>query len=326
MNKIYKTAIIGCGGIAGDYDRGTRKGYVSTHVKAYLLEKRTRLVAVADIDPEKAKDFSRYWKIKNFYGEAPRMLEKEKPEIVSICTPDETHMDILSLCLKYPGIKAVWCEKPIAGPSGSAEDIVKKCTSLGVKLAINYQRRWDERCQKIKQIIESGELGKIQKAVIFYGKGVNRSGSHGIDLFSFWLEDLSKPRVFNSFFDYDKEDLTLDARFECGGVPVYLIGTDERAYSLFEIQIFGTLGRIIVKRGGLVEFLRAKEDSEFEGHRKLESSKVDFKMKTYPMSAALNNIIDAIETDVPILSDGFTALRTLNLCRSLLQLEKERIK
>ena len=315
-DSILRAAIIGCGQIAGGYDRETAPDAVYTHAKAYRLQSGTSLVAVADLDAGRAREFSAQWGNPVAYTDVSRMLAAESPDIVSICTPDDTHAAVLELCLDCPSLKAVWCEKPLTTDIVKAEQIVSAYSKRGIVLAVNYQRRWQPQMLRIKNALQRRDLGEVQKAVVYYSKGICHNGSHAIDLLLDWFGPPGSFQVRGSHVDFAADDPTVDALLQFGDIPVYLIGVDERAYSLFEIQILGTLGRVNVRSSGReVEWYRVQADAQFGDHRALCLQ--DNWIKTDPeraMAHVLQDMIKAVVTGQSVLSNGESALATLRVC------------
>ena len=94
MNKIYRAGIIGCGNIASGYDpNGAYK--ITTHAGAYSYIKKTKLVALTDMNKKKLNEAGKKWRIDKLYTNYKEMLEKEKLDILSICTWDDSHYQIL---------------------------------------------------------------------------------------------------------------------------------------------------------------------------------------------------------------------------------------
>ncbi|HGE69490.1 TPA: Gfo/Idh/MocA family oxidoreductase, partial [Candidatus Poribacteria bacterium] len=99
----YKVGIIGCGGIA------------RVHAQAYQQDKDTEVVCCSDIREEAIAKFGDEFNIpqSSRYTDHRVMLEKEKPDIVSVCTWHGSHANItIDAC--NAGVKGVLCEKPIA--------------------------------------------------------------------------------------------------------------------------------------------------------------------------------------------------------------------
>ena len=317
---VLRSAIIGCGQIAGGYDeRGEPDEAVRTHAKAYQFQPATELVAVADQDNGRAREFSARWGNPAVYTDAAQMLAAVGPDMVSICTPDDTHAALLELCLDCPSIRAVWCEKPLTTEVDRAETIVLDYAQRGPLLVVNYQRRWDPQMQRIKSALQRGELGNIQKVVVYYTKGICHNGSHAADLLLDWFGPPGVMQVLGSHLDFVADDPTVDARLQFGDIPVYLIGVDERAYSLFEMQILGTLGRVDVKSSGReVKWYRVQPDAQCAGYQALYLQ--DRWTQTEggrAMAFALQEIVESIFTRQSVRSNGDSALATLRACREL---------
>ena len=318
INRKLRAAIIGCGQVAGGYDEDAAPEIVNTHAKAYQLQPATELVAAADLDIPKARKFCTRWGIPAAYSDVAKMLAAGQPDIVSICTPDSTHVAMLEMCLDCPSIKAVWCEKPLATDVNEAEAIVSAYAQRGVVLAVNYTRRWNEQIQRIKRALQQHELGTIQKVIVYYTKGVCHNGSHAVDLLLDWFGQVSEMQVLGSHVDFVADDPTVDAHLVFGDISVYLLGLDEREYTLFEIDILGTLGRVKVKSSGQTEWFRRQPDPDFVGYRKLSLYYSDcITSDLQPMFLALQEIVHAALSGVRVRSNGKSALATLRVCRQL---------
>lgn len=88
------------------------------------------------------------------------MLKNEDLDIVSICTPINTHVQIIKDCIKH-NVKAIFCEKTISYSLDDSSEIVELCKKNNVVLAVNHVRRWDDFNQKIKNIITQDNYGDI---------------------------------------------------------------------------------------------------------------------------------------------------------------------
>jgi hypothetical protein len=107
-----------------------------------------------------------------------------------------------------------------------------------------------------------------------------------------------------------------------GNIPVYLIGADAREYSIFEIDILGTLGRVNIEVSGReTKWFRRQPDQVYKGCQVLRlspQSNPSFKLDpSSAMAGALQEIIGAISTGKPVRSNGHTALATLRVCCEL---------
>lgn len=184
MGKLYKAAIIGCGKIAGGYQFNSKDDSVWTHAKAYCAHKNTRIVAAVDTDKQKLNEFCKEWNIPKAYTDIQAMLRDEKPHIVSICTPSETHQDILKLCVDFNDVKALWCEKPIGEDYNFIRSLFKNKNKI---LYINHLRRWDKAIESIKHLIDNKVLGELLLFRCSSSKDFFENGSHIIDLIYYLL-------------------------------------------------------------------------------------------------------------------------------------------
>lgn len=142
-----KIGVIGCGSIAQH-----------RHLPEYAANANVKIVAVCDINEERAK------KIAEKYGAAAytsyeELVKSGTVDAVSVCTPNYLHAPI-SIAALEAGLH-VLCEKPMAISQKEAEDMIAAANASGKKLMIAHNQRFVASHQKAKQLIESGEIGKI---------------------------------------------------------------------------------------------------------------------------------------------------------------------
>ena len=83
----YKVAIVGCGLIAGRDQNHS----LSTHAGTILSSKDLLLTSVVDTNDSNLTDFCSQYPCQSFH-DLEDCFETTSPDIVSICTPDETHL------------------------------------------------------------------------------------------------------------------------------------------------------------------------------------------------------------------------------------------
>ena len=187
---IYKAGIIGCGRIGSEFDNDPKRRYVSSHAGAYFRNPQTELTAVADLDRGKLDRCGEKWGIKSLYQDYIEMLEHERLDILSICTWNNTHLEITERAVRN-GVKAIFCEKPIANTLDDAYKMVEICKKNGIILQIDHQRRFCEFHQNIKDFIDNGVIGRIQQVSFYYTAGIANTGSHMFDLLRFFFGEVS---------------------------------------------------------------------------------------------------------------------------------------
>jgi predicted dehydrogenase len=100
-----KVGIVGCGMIGFGLDRYD-PGFITTHFSAYDDASDAGLVAVCDTDVEKAKEVAARDARIEVFADAEKMLSAHQLDLVSVCTPDQHHYDVVELAVKH-GVKAI---------------------------------------------------------------------------------------------------------------------------------------------------------------------------------------------------------------------------
>lgn len=120
--KKLRLAAIGVGGSRGRYNRG---GSIANDAAKYAT-----MVAVCDVDDLHTEEFSqKHGGNLNKYRDYREMLEKEKPDVVTIGTPDHWHVPIAIACLQSGA--DVYCEKPLTLTIDEGKQIRKVVEETG---------------------------------------------------------------------------------------------------------------------------------------------------------------------------------------------------
>lgn len=318
MDNPLSVVIIGCGQIAGGYDEQNKSpSAVLTHAGAYKKNDKFMLHACIDPDSRACQKFMHNWHIEAGFAN----LEDYDPftaDVASICTPTENHEAVLETLLST-SVKAVFCEKPLAYDYKASCRLADLYEKAGIPLAINFLRRWDPAIQALKKELTDGKWGGIQAVTAFYNKGIFNTGSHILDLLTFLLGDMKLEEVSRWRVDYKVNDPTVDATFSTqSGSPVYLIGLENKFYSIVEISILTTEGRIDIESSGFnIRFRRIENGYRFPNNRYLDSGTVRETGLGHAMEMAVENIYSAIKDNSELASNGGTSLISQELCCSV---------
>ena len=139
---------------------------------------QTQVVAVADPDAEgraKAQDRTG---APRAYADYRHLLEKEKPDIVSIC-PRHTDQRLAMTTAAAEAGCHMYHEKPFAATLADADRMVEAIRKAGVKVQLAHQMRRSPFTIKAQQMIEAGEIGEIHEV---RGRGKEDSRAGGEDL------------------------------------------------------------------------------------------------------------------------------------------------
>ena len=143
--STLRAGIVGCGAIAGN------------HVEALRAQARVEVVACVDVDIERARAFAAQHGIPEAFSSVAEMLGA-KVDLVSVCTPHPTHEAVVTESAAA-GVH-VLCEKPLAISVDAAQRMVDACRDAGVTLGAVFQRRYWPAAQRIRNAIDSGEIGE----------------------------------------------------------------------------------------------------------------------------------------------------------------------
>src|SRR5207247_10170864 len=141
----------------------------------------TEMVAVCDLDADVAKRCGERWNVASF-TDVSELLRAAEPEIVSICTPDETHYAIAGLAIEARSVRAILCEKPLATNVKEGEELVRLARDNGKLVAVAYIRRYAENMRSVRRLLDDRSLGPVRAVRGWYGKGVLHDGGHWFDL------------------------------------------------------------------------------------------------------------------------------------------------
>jgi predicted dehydrogenase len=150
-----------------DASRRVRVGIIGTgwiaaaHMEGYLRMPDVDIVCGADLVPGKADAFFKRYGLEGVrtYTSHMEMLENERLDAVSVCTYNTQHARCTIDALEK-GV-GVLLEKPMCVTLDEAVAICRAEKKSGKVLSIGFQPRFDPNMRKIKQIVESGELGRV---------------------------------------------------------------------------------------------------------------------------------------------------------------------
>ncbi|HKI38276.1 MAG TPA: Gfo/Idh/MocA family oxidoreductase [Gemmataceae bacterium] len=181
MPKTYRVAVIGRTG-KGNYGHGLDvvwKGLDNVEV-----------VAVADEDEKGRAAAAQRLGVKNAYADYREMLDKERPQIVSVADRWlDAHRDMVVACAKAGA--GVFLEKPFCRTLEEADEMVRTCETHHVKLAIAHQTRYSPRLKVVRDLIGDGKVGEVLE-LRARGKEDARGGGQDLMVLGTHLFDLMR--------------------------------------------------------------------------------------------------------------------------------------
>ena len=138
--------IVGCGTIS------------DVHAEAIQSLADTRLVSVFDRESGRAEHLGRKFGV-SFHARWDSFIRESRLDAVSICTPSGTHLDYGKSAAAAG--KHVIVEKPIEVTLDRGKALMDACKACGVALAVIFQNRFLDDAIRLRQLVQTGGLGKI---------------------------------------------------------------------------------------------------------------------------------------------------------------------
>lgn len=170
-------------------------------VSVWERDPRVEVVAVCDIDLERAKETAAIIGVKETVKDFRMLLDRDDIDVFHINTPDQFHRDTAIGALEAG--KHVLVEKPLTTDVGEADEIVECVRKTGRKFQVSFNHRWLSVYHKAFEEIQAGQIGS---PVMGFAKKNNpilvptewlpwSSGSspawflssHDIDLMNWWV-------------------------------------------------------------------------------------------------------------------------------------------
>ena len=124
------------------------------------ISKRNQLLAVASRSEEKANAYAKEWGIPRAHGNYKALLADPEIDVIYNSLPNNLHEDWTIKALRAG--KHVLCEKPLGLTATSVDKMLATVKETGCVLTEAFMYRHHAQTLKVKEIVESGVLGKLQ--------------------------------------------------------------------------------------------------------------------------------------------------------------------
>ncbi|MEQ1734955.1 MAG: Gfo/Idh/MocA family oxidoreductase [Rhodoglobus sp.] len=245
MSSPVRVAVVGTG------------GWGAQHARIFSRRADTELVAIVGRTPDRTATRAAEFETAP-YTSIESMLAAERPDLVTVCLPNEEHFEP-TLELLGSNVPLL-VEKPLVFELEQADRLLAEAESRGTFFAINFNHRFAEPVMRTKAAVDAGDLGDLVFATWRFGGEANRGPSphanlietqcHGFDM----LEHLCGPIVSVAA---QMTDMTYGAfstvaialEFAGGGVGT-MLGSYDSSYAYQDSQLIelnGTAGRAVIR-------------------------------------------------------------------------------
>jgi len=315
--------VIGAGGIA---DRRTIPGL--------MLARNAELAAVMEVDMELAEKIRAKYNAKRAYDNIDKLLADKDIDAVYIATPVMYHKEQAFKAARAK--KHILIEKPVALSAQEGEEVLKVCRQEGVLITVGLMMRFHAYHQKMKEIVESGKLGRIvscrgqltcwypdmpgnwrQRRSTSGGGALMDMGVHCIDLIQYITGAKAKKvaaLIGTKTFQYEVED-SASVIFEMdNGANAYVDANFNipDAAARCRLEIYGTRGSMLAEgtisqvEGGKLDVVLSDDSLGYDAKQdRVDVNTVDIKvefgnMYTKEIESFSSFILDGIQAGVSI--------------------------
>lgn len=240
-------AIIGAGNIAGGFDANRRPDDdgIYSHAGAYRAHGGFRLATVFDADPARAAAFQTVWQVKEAATSLGDILTT-RHDVISVCTPDVSHFEILAAILEAGCCKTIFAEKPLALEQKQIAEITDLAGRRGIAVVCNYQRRYEPAHEELRRrILEHPQ--SLLSVCGHYMKGLRHIGTTMIDSIVQLCGLPTAVQAFSRTYNAAAEDYSYEFVLFYPNFTVVVKTVDAEAvgyaYHLFELDLLFSDGR-----------------------------------------------------------------------------------
>lgn len=338
MEKI-KLGIIGVGNIGVTHSKNITSGQT----------KLVDLVAVCDIAPDR-----RTWAEKNLPGvkvfdDATEMMKSGLIDSVLIAVPHYDHPRLAIEAFSY-GLN-VYNEKPAGVYTKQVLEMNEAAKKSGKVFSMGFNQRTRPPFQKVRQLVQSGQLGHIKKVIwiatdwyrpqayhdscswrsTWKGEGggtIINQNPHNLDLFQ-WI--FGMPSQILSMNDYGKyynieveDDVSAFFKYDNGTVGIYTTSTGE-APGTNRLEISCDMGKIVCEFGKITFWRNVESEREFNknfdgvfGTPECWKCEIPTKDEDRPQHAILlDNFADAILHGKELLAPGLEGINEMTIANAI---------
>lgn len=318
------------------------------HARALEDVRGAKLIACYDRVAEASNRFGKENEC-DAYSDLKKMLQDDRVDVVSVCTPSGAHMEPAVAAAKAG--KHVVVEKPLEITTRRCDRIIKACEDNDVKLATIFPSRFHASSIAMKKAIAAGRFGKMTlgdayvkwfRPQEYYDSGAWRGtwkldgggalmnqAIHAVDLLLWLMGPVAEVQANAATLAHKRievEDVvTAILRFASGALGVIEASTAVYPGYLKRIELHGIDGTAILeeeeivkwdfaKRGrGDAAILKTMEQSNTTGGGASDPTAIGH----HAHSKLFKDLVSAIKNDRPPLIDGHEGRRSVELITAI---------
>ncbi|GHB90371.1 Gfo/Idh/MocA family protein [Cerasicoccus arenae] len=334
MNEV-RIGIIGIGNMGSNHAKKLIAGDVP----------RAKLTALCDTDPKRLESFPD----QKHFSDGEEMINSGEIDAVIIATPHYSHTTLGIAALKA-GLHTL-VEKPISVHKADCERLIAAHTDKSKVFAAMFNQRTDPRYVKLRELITSGQLGRINRVnwiitdwfrtATYYSSGGWRATwegegggvllnqcPHQLDLMQ-WL--FGMPTHVRSYCEIGRyhdievdDDVTTYLKYPSGATGVFITTTGE-APGTNRLEVAAEQGKVVIEGEGIKWTRNEKQATEFSN----ETDKPFAKPETWDISiptkgfgeqhvGIMKNFVAAILDGAELVAPASEGIHSVELANAML--------
>ena len=316
-------------------------GMAELHMSAIAANKAAELIAICDIDAEKAKTVAEKFSVDHWYTDYREMLTNPDIDAVVVCTPDTLHME-MSVAALHAG-KHVLCEKPMVMTLEECRTMMDEAAQSEKKFMVGQICRYAPGFQMTKQLIDAGEIGELYFVESEYAhdyekrRGANDwrcdpsrprepflgGGCHSLDLLR-WIAgdpyEVSAYSTHKMLTDWPVDDTTIAIlRFPNRVIGKVLVSIGCKRDYTMRSAFYGTKGTIIADNTSNYLTLYKANSMEHVSD-KIDRApyeipiRIPVDISNHNTMAEISELIDCIKKDKPVATSAKEGAYTVAAC------------
>ncbi len=334
-----RIGIVGLGNMGGNHAKSILEGKVPN----------LKLTAVCDLDDKMFKKLESHSETLSFFSDSSEMLASGLVDAVLVATPHYAHTTI-GIQVLEAGLHLL-VEKPISVHKADCERLIAAYKGDGQIFGAMFNQRTDCYYQKLRKLIQDGELGKINRInwiitnwfrpEVYYASGGWRATwkgegggvllnqcPHQLDLWQWLFGMPSSVRAYCGIGKYHdvevEDDVTAFMEYEDGATGVFITTTGE-APGTNRLEVAAERGRVVIESDKFSFIRNEVETTEFSRTTDVAFSQPAIWNVDIPVSGhgaqhigILKNFTEAIRDGKPLLADAREGIHSVELGNAML--------
>lgn len=159
------------------------KGWADAHAKAYQASDSIELVGICGhSNTERLNELADRYQIATRSLDLAILLQETSPDIVDIVSSADARLELIKVAVRFPGVKLINIEKPLALTPSEAYEIEELCSTHGKMVLVNHQHKYLPAWRKAQQLLRDNAIGEIEFIRASTKVNIMEQGSHLIDM------------------------------------------------------------------------------------------------------------------------------------------------